>query len=196
MNTAYIVAGYRTAVGKSKRGGFRFTRPDDLAVDVIQGLLASVPQLDPKQIDDVIVGNAVPEAEQGLQVGRIIANRAVGEHAPGVTVNRYCASGLETIAIATAKIQTGMADCIIAGGTESMSLVPTAGWRTMPNYELAKDNGDYYLSMGLTAEQVAKDYKVSREDQDEFAYNSHMKALMQLRKDILKMVYYQLLEKR
>lgn len=177
MQAAYIIAGFRTAVGKAKRGGFRFTRPDDLAVDVIKGLLASVSQLDTKQIDDVIVGNAVPEAEQGLQVGRIIANRAVGEWAPGVTVNRYCASGLETIAIATAKIQTGMADCIIAGGTESMSLVPTAGWRTMPNYEIVKDNGDYYLSMGLTAEQVAKDYKVSREAQDEFSYNSHMKAL-------------------
>lgn len=174
---AYIIAGYRTAVGKAGRGGFRFTRPDDLAVDVIKGLLASVPQLDPKLVDDVIVGNAVPEAEQGLQVGRIIANRAVGEWAPGVTVNRYCASGLETIAIATAKIQSGMADCIIAGGTESMSLVPTAGWRTMPNYNITKDNGDYYLGMGLTAEQVAKDYKVSREAQDEFAYNSHMKAL-------------------
>jgi acetyl-CoA acyltransferase len=177
MNTAYIIAGYRTAVGKAGRGGFRFTRPDDLAVDVIKGLLASVPQLDPKLVDDVIVGNAVPEAEQGLQVGRIIANRAVGEWAPGVTVNRYCASGLETIAIATAKIQTGLADCIIAGGTESMSLVPTAGWRTMPNYNITKDNGDYYLGMGLTAEQVAKDYKVSREAQDEFAYNSHQKAL-------------------
>lgn len=177
MNTAYIIAGYRTAVGKAGRGGFRFTRPDDLAVDVIKGLLASVPQLDPKLVDDVIVGNAVPEAEQGLQVGRIIANRAVGEWAPGVTVNRYCASGLETIAIATAKIQTGMADCIIAGGTESMSLVPTAGWRTMPNYNITKDNGDYYLGMGLTAEQVANDYKVTREAQDEFAYNSHKKAL-------------------
>lgn len=177
MNTAYIIAGYRTAVGKAGRGGFRFTRPDDLAVNVIKGLLASVPQLDPKLVDDVIVGNAVPEAEQGLQVGRIIANRAVGEWAPGVTVNRYCASGLETIAIATAKIQSGMADCIIAGGTESMSLVPTAGWRTMPNYNITKDNGDYYLGMGLTAEQVAKDYKVSREAQDEFAYNSHRKAL-------------------
>lgn len=177
MNTAYIIAGYRTAVGKAKRGGFRFTRPDDLAVDVIKGLLASVPALDPKLVDDVIVGNAVPEAEQGLQVGRIIANRAVGEWAAGITVNRYCASGLETIAIATAKIQSGMADCIIAGGTESMSLVPTAGWRTMPNYEITSDNGDYYLSMGLTAEQVAKDYNVSREAQDEFAYNSHMKSL-------------------
>ncbi len=177
MQAAYIIAGYRTAVGKAKRGGLRFYRPDDMAVDVIKGLLASVPGLDPKLVDDVLVGNAVPEAEQGLQVGRIIANRAVGEWAPGVTVNRYCASGLETIAMATAKIQSGMADCIIAGGTESMSLVPTAGWRTMPNYEVAKDNGDYYLSMGLTAEQVAKDYNVSREDQDEFAYNSHMKAL-------------------
>ncbi len=186
MNTAYIIAGYRTAVGKAGRGGFRFTRPDDLAVDVIKGLLASVPQLDPKQVDDVIVGNAVPEAEQGLQVGRIIANRAVGEWAPGVTVNRYCASGLETIAIATAKIQSGMADCIIAGGTESMSLVPTAGWRTMPNYEYVKDNGDYYLGMGLTAEQVAHDFKVSREEQDEFAYNSHMKALNAIKEGYFK----------
>lgn len=186
MNTAYIISGYRTAVGKAKKGGFRFTRPDDLAVDVIKGLLASVPQLDPKLVDDVLVGNAVPEAEQGLQVGRIIANRAVGEWAPGATVNRYCASGLETIAIATAKIQSGMADCIIAGGTESMSLVPTAGWRTMPNYDIVKDNGDYYLSMGLTAEQVAKDFKVSREDQDEFAYNSHRKALTAIQEGYFK----------
>ena len=177
MQTGYIVAGYRTAVGKSKRGGFRFYRPDDLAVDVIKGLLASVPQLDPKLIDDVIVGNAVPEAEQGLQVARIIANKAVGEWAAGVTINRYCGSGLEAIAMATAKIQMGMADCIIAGGTESMSLVPTAGWRTMPNYEYAKANGDYYLSMGLTAEQVAQDYKVSREDQDAFSLRSHQRAL-------------------
>lgn len=177
MQTAYIIAGYRTAVGKAKKGGFRFYRPDDLAVDVIKGLLASVPELDTKLVDDVIVGNAVPEAQQGLQVGRIIANRAIGEWAPGVTVNRYCASGLETIAMATGKIQSGMADCIIAGGTESMSLVPTAGWRTMPNYDIVKDNGDYYLSMGLTAEQVAKDYNVARQDQDEFSYNSHMKAI-------------------
>jgi acetyl-CoA acyltransferase len=177
MQTAYIIAGYRTAVGKAKRGGFRFYRPDDLAIDVIKGLLASVPQLDPKLVDDVIVGNAVPEAEQGLQVGRIIANRAIGEWAPGVTVNRYCASGLETIAMATAKIQSGYADCIIAGGTESMSLVPTAGWRTMPNYSIANDAPDYYLGMGLTAEQVASDFKVSRQDQDEFAYRSHQKAI-------------------
>jgi acetyl-CoA acyltransferase len=177
MQTAYIVAGYRTAVGKSKRGGFRFFRPDDLAVEVIKGLLASVPQLDAKLVDDVVVGSAVPEAEQGLQVGRIIANKAVGEWAAGVTVNRYCGSGLEAIAIATAKIQMGFADCIIAGGTESMSLVPTAGWRTMPNYDYTKANGDYYLSMGLTAEEVAKDYKITREEQDAFSLRSHEKAL-------------------
>ena len=177
MQGAYIVAGFRTAVAKSKKGGFRFYRPDDLAIDVIKGLLASVPQLDPKLVDDVIVGNAVPEAEQGLQVGRVIANKAVGEWAAGVTVNRYCGSGLETIAMATARIQTGMADCIIAGGTESMTMVPTAGWRTMPNYEMAKAEGDYYLSMGLTAEQVAKDFNVSREDQDAFSLRSHQRAI-------------------
>jgi acetyl-CoA acyltransferase len=176
MQEAYIVAGYRTAVAKSKRGGFRFTRPDDLAIDVIKGLMASVPQLDAKQVDDVIVGNAVPEAEQGLQVGRIIAARALGEHAPGMTVNRYCASGLETIAIATSKIRMGMAECIIAGGVESMSMVPTAGWKTVPAYSIATEAPDYYLSMGLTAEAVAKDFNVSREDQDAFAFNSHMKA--------------------
>jgi acetyl-CoA acyltransferase len=174
---AYIVAGYRTAVGKAKRGGFRFYRPDDLAVDVIKGLMASVPQLDPKRVDDVIVGNAVPEAEQGLQVGRIIAARALGFDTPGMTVNRYCASGLETIAIATAKIRSGMAECIVAGGTESMSLVPTAGWKTVPAYSIAKDDPDYYLSMGLTAEAVAKEYNVSREDQDAFSYQSHQKAI-------------------
>ena len=176
MQEAYIVSGYRSAVGKSKKGFFRFTRPDDLAIDVIKGLLASVPQLDPKRVDDVIVGNAVPEAEQGLQVGRIIAARAVGIYAPGITINRYCASGLESIAMATAKIRTGMAECIIAGGAESMSLVPTAGWKTSPAYSIAKDEPDYYLSMGLTAEAVAKDYNVSREDQDEFSFNSHVKA--------------------
>ena len=177
MQEAYIVAGFRTAVGKAKRGGFRFYRPDDLAIDLIKGLLNSVPQLDKGLIDDVIVGNAVPEAEQGLQVGRIIAARAIGYDVPGMTVNRYCASGLETIAIATSKIRMGMADCIIAGGTESMSMVPTAGWKTVPAYSIARDEPDYYLSMGLTAEAVAKEYKVSREEQDEFSYNSHQKAL-------------------
>lgn len=176
MQEAYIVAGFRTAVTKSKKGSFRFYRPDDLAIDVIKGLMASVPQLEAKRVDDVFVGNAVPEAEQGLQVGRIIAARALGFDTPGATVNRYCASGLETIAIATAKIRMGMADCIIAGGTESMSLVPTAGWKTVPAYSIAKDEPDYYLSMGLTAEAVAKEYNVSREDQDEFAFHSHQKA--------------------
>lgn len=176
MQEAYIVAGYRTAVAKSKKGGFRFFRPDDLAVEVIRGLMASIPQLEAKRVDDVIVGNAVPEAEQGLQFGRIIAARALGIEAAGITINRYCASGLESIAMATAKIRTGMADCIIAGGTESMSLVPTAGWKTVPSYAIAKDEPDYYLSMGLTAEAVAKEFNVSREDQDMFAFNSHRKA--------------------
>lgn len=176
MQEAYIIAGFRSAIGKSKKGSFRFTRPDDLAIDVIRGLLASVPQLDVMRIDDVIVGNAVPEAEQGLQVGRIIAARAVGFHAAGITINRYCASGLESIAMATAKIRSGMAECIIAGGTESMSLVPTAGWKTVPAYSIASEEPDYYLSMGLTAEAVAKEYNISREDQDLFSYNSHLKA--------------------
>jgi acetyl-CoA acyltransferase len=177
MQEAYIVAGYRTAVTKSKRGGFRFKRPDDLAIEVIKGLMASMPQVENSRIDDVIVGNAVPEAEQGLQVGRIIAARALGYEVPGMTVNRYCASGLETISIATAKIRMGFADCIIAGGTESMSMVPTAGWKTVPAYSIAKDEPDYYLNMGLTAEAVAKEFNVSRQDQDEFSYNSHHKAI-------------------
>ena len=173
---AYIIAGFRTAVTKSKRGGFRFYRPDDLAVDVIKGLLASVPELDSKRVDDLIVGNAVPEAEQGLQVGRMISVRALGIEVPGMTVNRYCASGLETIAIATAKIKCGMADCIIAGGTESMTMVPTSGWKTVPAYSVASDTPDYYLGMGLTAEAVAKEYEVTREQQDEFSLHSHKKA--------------------
>jgi acetyl-CoA acyltransferase len=176
MQEAYIVGGFRTAVAKAKKGGFRFMRPDDLAVQVIQGLLKSIPQLEASLIDDVIVGNAVPEAEQGLQIGRIISARAVGYDAAGITINRYCASGLESIAMATAKIRSGMADCIIAGGTESMSLVPTAGWKTVPAYSIAKDDPDYYLSMGLTAEAVAKEYNVSREDQDLFSVASHQKA--------------------
>lgn len=176
MQEAYIIAGFRTAVTKSKRGGFRFTRPDDLAVEVIQGIMKTVPQLSPERIDDVIVGNAVPEAEQGLQFGRIIAARALGIPVAGITINRYCGSGLESIAMATAKIRCGMAECIVAGGTESMSLVPTAGWKTVPSYEIAKDNPDYYLGMGLTAEAVAKEYEVSREDQDAFSFNSHVKA--------------------
>lgn len=175
---AYIVAGFRTAVGKANRGGFRFTRPDDLAADVIKHLLKSVPQVDQKQIDDLIVGNAMPEAEQGLNMARLISLMAFdNDKVPGVTVNRYCASGLETIAIASAKINAGMADCIIAGGAESMSLIPMGGWRIVPNFDVAKDNPDYYWGMGLTAEAVANEYKVSREDQDAFSFNSHMKAI-------------------
>ena len=183
---AYIVAGYRTAVGKAFKGGFRFTRPDDLAVAVIKKILADIPQLDPKRVEDVIVGNAVPEAEQGLQIGRMIALQAVGLDTPGMVVNRYCASGLETISIATAKIRAGMADCIIAGGAESMSLVPTVGWKTAPNYKVAKEKPDYYLSMGLTAEAVSKDFNVSRKDQDEFAYNSHLKASRAVKEGVFK----------
>ena len=177
MQEAYIVAGYRTAVGKAKRGGFRFYRPDDLAITVIKGLMASVPQLEPGRVDDVLVGNAVPEAEQGLQVGRIISARALGIEVPGATVNRYCASGLETIAMATAKIRTGQADCIIAGGTESMSMVPASGWKTVPSYSIASDEPDYYLNMGLTAEAVSKEFNISREDADAFSYHSHQKAI-------------------
>ena len=176
MQEAYIVAGFRTAVTKSKKGGFRFMRSDELAIELIKGLMKSLPSLEYKLIDDVIVGNAVPEAEQGLQFGRIIAAKALGIEVPGITINRYCASGLESIAMATAKIRTGMADCIIAGGTESMSMVPTAGWKTVPAYSIAKDEPDYYLSMGLTAEAVANEYNVSREDQDAFALASHQKA--------------------
>ncbi|ULQ52590.1 thiolase family protein [Flavihumibacter fluvii] len=177
MQEAYIVAGFRTAVTKSKRGAFRFVRPDDLAVEVIRGVLASVPQLDPLRVDDLIVGNAVPEAEQGLQIGRMISVRALGIDVPGMTVNRYCASGLETIAIATAKIRSGQAECIVAGGTESMSLVPTAGWKTVPAFSVANETPDYYLSMGLTAEAVAKEFEISREAQDEFSLRSHLKAM-------------------
>ena len=173
---AYIVAGYRTAVGKAPRGVFRFTRPDDLAADVIKHLLASVPALDPARVDDLIVGNAVPEAEQGLQMGRIISLLSLPESVSGMIVNRYCGSGVETIALAAGKIAAGMADCIIAGGTESMSLVPTIGWKTVPNYNLAKTRPEAYLGMGLTAEAVAQQYKVSREDQDAFAYRSHQRA--------------------
>ena len=178
METAYIVSGYRTAVGKAPRGLFRFTRPDDLAAEVVAQLLKSVPALDKEEIDDVIVGNAMPEAEQGLNVGRFISLMGLDTvKVPGMTVNRYCSSGLETIAIAQAKIQCGMADCIIAGGVESMSMIPMGGWRVTPNYNLSGSNPDWYFSMGLTAEAVANEYKVSREDQDAFAFQSHQKAL-------------------
>ncbi|MCO5248842.1 MAG: acetyl-CoA C-acyltransferase [Chitinophagales bacterium] len=178
MQEAYIVAGYRTAVGKAKKGGFRFTRPDDLGAEVIKHLVNSIPDFDTTLIDDVICGNAIPEAEQGMQIGRmIVLNAGLPKKVAGVTVNRYCASGLETIAMATAKIRCGMAECIIAGGVESMSLIPMTGWRTALNYGIAKNYADYYSSMGLTAEAVAKEYNVSRTDQDEFSVNSHLKAI-------------------
>ncbi|MDX1651266.1 MAG: acetyl-CoA C-acyltransferase [Brumimicrobium sp.] len=177
-NRAYIVTGYRTAVGKAGKGGFRFYRPDDLAANVIKHIMKQVPSLDPKRIDDVIVGNATPEAEQGLNVGRMISLMGLDtDKVPGMTVNRYCSSGLETIAIATAKINAGMADCIIAGGVESMSVMAMGGWRIVPNPGVGKENPTWYWGMGLTAEAVAKDYGVSRDDQDEFALKSHEKAL-------------------
>ena len=175
---AYIVAAKRSAVGKSSRGGLRFLRPDDMAAQVIQALMAELPMLETNSIDDVIVGNAMPEAEQGLNVGRLISLLGLNTvDVPGMTVNRYCSSGLETIAIATAKIRAGMADVIIAGGTESMSYIPMGGWKVTPNYGITKDHIDWYNNMGLTAEAVAEKYKVSREDQDAFALRSHQKAL-------------------
>jgi len=179
MKTAYIVQGYRTAVGKAPKGVFRFKRPDELAAETIEHLLKDFPQLDKKRIDDVIVGNAMPEAEQGLNMGRLISLMGLKiDDVPGMTVNRYCASGLETVSIAVAKIQSGMADCILAGGVESMSYIPMGGYRPVPNYKSAKEgHEDYYWGMGLTAEAVAKQFNVSREDQDEFSFKSHMKAL-------------------
>ncbi|HLW32847.1 MAG TPA: acetyl-CoA C-acyltransferase [Aequorivita sp.] len=179
MRTAYIVKAYRTAVGKAPRGVFRFKRPDELAAETIKYILKEVPQLDKLRIDDVMVGNAMPEAEQGLNMGRFISLMGLDiVDIPGMTVNRYCASGLETISIATAKIQSGMADCIIAGGAESMSYIPMGGYKPAPDYKLAKEGReDYYWNMGLTAEAVAEKYNVSREDQDEFAYTSQMRAL-------------------
>ena len=187
MEEAYIIAAYRTAVGKAPRGVFRFTRADDLAAEVIKHLVASVPNLDIEQIDDVIVGNATPEGEQGLNVGRMISLMGLAtDKVPGVTINRYCASGLESIATAVAKIRSGMADCIIAGGVEVMSGMPFGGWKLVPNPEIAKENPDWYWGMGLTGEAVAKEYKVSREDQDEFAFNSHQKAVEATGKGYLK----------
>lgn len=177
-NTAYIVAGYRSAVGKAGKGGFRFYRPDDLAADVIKHLVAQFPQLDVNRIDDVIVGNATPEAEQGLNMGRLISLMGLGtDKVPGITVNRYCSSGLETIAMAKAKIETGMADCIIAGGVESMSVMAMGGWRIVPNAKVGKANPTWYWGMGLTAEAVANQFNVSREEQDAFALKSHEKAI-------------------
>lgn len=179
MKQAYIVKAYRTAVGKAPKGLFRFKRPDELAAETIQFMMNELPDFDKTRIDDVMVGNAMPEAEQGLNMGRLISLMGLKiEDVPGVTVNRYCASGIETIGMATAKIQAGMADCIIAGGAESMSYIPMGGYKPVPDYAVAKEgNEDYYWGMGLTAEAVAKQFNVSRKDQDEFAYQSHQKAL-------------------
>ncbi len=187
MQEAYIIAGYRTAVGKAPKGVFRFTRADDLAAEVVRGLVAAVPNLDVAQIDDVIVGNATPEAEQGLNIARMISLMGLDtDKVPGVTVNRYCASGLETIATAVAKIRAGMANCIIAGGVEVMSGMPFGGWKLVPNADVAKNHPDWYWGMGLTAEAVAKEYEVSREDQDEFAFQSHQKAIKAIENGHLK----------
>ncbi len=179
MKTAYIVKGYRTAVGKAPKGLFRFKRTDELAAETIQHMMKEIPQLDVKRIDDVIVGNAMPEGSQGLNMARLISLMGLKSvDVPGVTVNRFCSSGVETIAMATAKIQAGMAECIIAGGAESMSAVPMTGYKPELNYNTVKaGHEDYYWGMGNTAEAVANQFKVSREDQDEFAYHSHMKAL-------------------
>ncbi len=181
MKQAYIVTGYRTAVGKAPKGSLRFTRPDEMAATVLKRLMQDLPNLDPARIDDMIVGCAMPEAEQGLNMARLISLMGLDtDKVPGVTVNRYCASGSEAIALAAAKIRTGMAECIIAGGAESMSYIPMGGYKPIPDTDLAKDNPDYYWGMGLTAEAVAQEYKVSREDQDQFAFNSHQKALKAL----------------
>ncbi len=176
MPEAYIIKGYRSAVGKAGKGGFKAYRSDDLAVDVIKHLLAQVPELDPKMVDDCIVGCANPEGEQGLQIGRLISNRALGKDVPGMTVNRYCASGLETISIAVAKIRAGMGDCYVAGGTESMSFIPMTGYKLAPNYNIATNTPDYLVGMGLTAEAVSQKYHVSREDADAFSVQSHQRA--------------------
>ncbi len=174
---AYIVKGYRTAVGKANRGGFRFTRPDDLAAEVIQHLTGSIENFDAKEVDDLIVGNAVPEAEQGMQMGRMISLLSLPQEVPGMIINRYCGSGIEAIHLASARIHAGTADCIIAGGAESMSMVPTMGYKTALNWKIAHTHPEYYLGMGLTAEELAKDYDIKREDADEFSYNSHQKAI-------------------
>ncbi len=184
---AYIIQGYRSAVGKAGRGGFRNTSPVDLAAEVINYLLKSVPELDPKRVDDVIVGNAVPEAEQGLQMGRwVVVRSGLPLSVPGVSVNRYCGSGVETIAMAVGKIQAGFAHCIIAGGTESMSLVPTMGYKTVPNFTIAKEHPDYYIGMGLTAEEVATMHGVTREQADAFSFQSHQKAIKAIEAGLFK----------
>ncbi|WP_375561409.1 thiolase family protein [Bernardetia sp. OM2101] len=177
MNTAYIVTGFRSAVGKAKKGGFKNYRSDDLAADVIKHLVKSIPNLDPTRIDDVIVGNAIPEGEQGMQMGRLISLLSLPLNVPGMVLNRYCGSGLEAIGLASARIQAGTADCIIAGGTESMSALPMMGYKPALNWNIVSEHPEYMLSMGLTAEEIVRDYKITREDQDAFSVNSHKKAL-------------------
>ena len=178
MGDVYIVQAYRTAVGKSKKGKINFMRPDDLGAQLIEKIIQKIPNFDKETINDVIVGNATPEAEQGLNMGRMISLIGLNSvKVPGMTVNRYCSSGLETIAIGTAKIKSNMAECILAGGVETMSTIPMGGWRIVPNYKVAKTHPDWYWGMGTTAEAIVEKYKISRTDQDEFAYNSHMKAV-------------------
>ncbi len=176
--TAYIIAAKRTAVGKAKKGKLRLIRPDDMAARVVQDIMQSFPMIESKQIDDVIVGNAMPEAEQGLNMGRMISLMGLNNvTVPGMTINRYCSSGLESIAIAASKIEMGLADCILAGGAESMSMIPMGGWRVVPNLDIAKNHPDWYWNMGITAEALHQKYKISREDQDEFSFHSHRKAI-------------------
>ena len=183
---AYIVAGKRSAVGKAKKGGFRFTRPDDLAADVIKNLVLSVKGLEKEKIDDLIVGNAVPEAEQGMQMARYISLLALSKDVPGMIINRYCGSGLEAIHLACARVHAGTADCIIAGGTESMSMVPMTGYKSALNYTISQQNPEYYLNMGLTAEELAKEYEITRDMSDEFSFNSHQKALSAIKNGLFK----------
>ena len=183
---AYIVAGKRSAVGKAKKGGFRFTRPDDLAAEVIKNLVLSVKGLENENIDDLIVGNAVPEAEQGMQMARYISLLALSKDVPGMIINRYCGSGLEAIHLACARVHAGTADCIIAGGTESMSMVPMTGYKSALNYTISQQNPEYYLNMGLTAEELAKEYEITRDMSDEFSFNSHQKALSAIKNGLFK----------
>ena len=186
MRTAYIVSGLRSAVGKAKKGGLRFVRPDDLAASVIKELVKKTKNLENKQVDDLIVGNAVPEAEQGMQMARYISLLSLSKEVPGLIINRYCGSGLEAIHLACAKIVAGSAECVIAGGTESMSLVPMTGYRSALNYNISENNPDYYLNMGLTAEKLAKKYSIKREDSDLFSFNSHQKAIKAIQKNLFK----------
>jgi acetyl-CoA acyltransferase len=183
---AYIVAGFRSAVGKANKGGFRFMRSDDLAAKVIKHLVGSIKNFENKMVDDLIVGNAVPEAEQGMQMGRYISLLALSKEVPGMIINRYCGSGLEAIHLACARIHAGTANCIIAGGTESMSMVPMMGYKSALNYTISKEHPDYYLNMGLTAEELAKEYSITREMSDEFSLNSHQKAINAIKKGFFK----------